>query len=134
MGATASFRAAFRARGSALLDTGSRDLPDGALALRRLSDDAVPTRRELLNFGAFVGFILVNLSVIRHFYLRLRQRSGVQILTTWSFRSWALSYAVFWWNLSLKARLAGFCWLGSASSTRRDYAWLRVGAQISQQP
>ncbi len=36
---------------------------------------------ELLNFGAFVGFILVNLSVIRHFYIRLKQRSGIALLT-----------------------------------------------------
>ena len=36
---------------------------------------------ELLNFGAFVGFILVNLSVVRHFYLRLRRRSGMALLT-----------------------------------------------------
>jgi putrescine importer len=36
---------------------------------------------ELLNFGAFVGFILVNLSVIRHFYLRRRERSGAAVFT-----------------------------------------------------
>ena len=36
---------------------------------------------ELLNFGAFVGFILVNLSVIRHFYLRLRQRQRLALVT-----------------------------------------------------
>lgn len=29
---------------------------------------------ELLNFGAFVGFILVNLSVIRHYYVRRGER------------------------------------------------------------
>ena len=68
---------------------------------------------ELLNFGAFVGFILVNLSVIRHFYLRLRQRSGVQILTNLVFPLLgAVVCSYIWWNLSLKARLAGFCWLG----------------------
>ena len=38
---------------------------------------------ELLNFGAFVGFILVNLSVIRHFYMRrTRERQGLALVTS----------------------------------------------------
>ena len=36
---------------------------------------------ELLNFGAFVGFILVNLSVIRHYYFRRKLRAGLALLT-----------------------------------------------------
>ena len=68
---------------------------------------------ELLNFGAFVGFILVNLSVIRHFYLRLRRRSGVEFFTSLVFPLLGAAVCSYiWWNLSLKARLAGFCWLG----------------------
>ena len=35
---------------------------------------------EVINFGAFVGFMAVNLAVIRHYFLRLRQRSGIQLL------------------------------------------------------
>ena len=35
---------------------------------------------EVINFGAFVGFMAVNLAVIRHYFLRLKQRSGTQLL------------------------------------------------------
>ncbi len=68
---------------------------------------------ELLNFGAFVGFILVNLSVIRHFYIRLHRRSGLEFFTSLVFPlAGAVVCSYVWWNLSLKARIAGFCWLG----------------------
>jgi putrescine importer len=67
---------------------------------------------ELLNFGAFVGFILVNLSVIRHFYLRLRQRIGMALLTNLIFPLAGARVCFYiWLNLSPKARLAGFGWL-----------------------
>jgi putrescine importer len=67
---------------------------------------------ELLNFGAFVGFILVNVSVIRHFYRRLRQRQGWDVLANLIFPlAGALVCTKIWLNLSFKARLAGFCWL-----------------------
>ena len=67
---------------------------------------------ELLNFGAFVGFILVNLSVIRHFYLRLRRRSGVAVLTNLIFPLAGATVCCYvWLNLSTKARVAGFVWL-----------------------
>ena len=68
---------------------------------------------ELLNFGAFVGFILVNLSVIRHFYLRLRERSGWATVTNLIFPlAGAAVCSYVWLNLSWKAQLAGFTWLG----------------------
>jgi amino acid transporter len=68
---------------------------------------------ELLNFGAFVGFILVNLSVIRHFYLRLRLRNGMALATNLIFPlAGATVCSYVWLSLSAKARLAGFCWLG----------------------
>ena len=68
---------------------------------------------ELLNFGAFVGFILVNLSVIRHFYLRLRERSGWGVFTNLLFPlAGAAVCSYVWLNLSWKAQVAGFCWLG----------------------
>ena len=67
---------------------------------------------ELLNFGAFAGFILVNLSVIRHFYFRLRRRNGWQLFT--NLISPAIGTVVctyLWMSLSVKARMAGFVWL-----------------------
>ena len=68
---------------------------------------------ELLNFGAFIGFILVNLSVIRHFYFRLHQRSGFSLFSNLiSPLAGASVCTIVWLNLSLKAHVAGFCWLG----------------------
>jgi amino acid transporter len=68
---------------------------------------------ELLNFGAFVGFILVNLSVIRHFYLRLKRRSGMAVFTNLVFPLAGATVCFYvWLNLSTKARVAGFVWLG----------------------
>lgn len=68
---------------------------------------------ELLNFGAFVGFILVNLSVIRHFYLRRRERRGLAVLTNLVFPLAGTAVCAYvWLNLTPKAHLAGFCWLG----------------------
>ena len=67
---------------------------------------------ELLNFGAFVGFILVNLSVVRHFYLRLQQRSGSALLTNLIFPLAGAGVCFYiWMNLSWKAQAAGFGWL-----------------------
>jgi putrescine importer len=67
---------------------------------------------ELLNFGAFVGFILVNLSVIRHFYIRGNQRSGSALFTNLLFPlAGALVCSYVWISLSPKAQIAGFIWL-----------------------
>lgn len=69
---------------------------------------------EMLNFGAFVGFILVNLSVVQHYYFAAKQRTGVGNL----FRNllFPLAGAIFctyiWLNLSGHAKIAGFIWLG----------------------
>ena len=68
---------------------------------------------ELLNFGAFVGFILVNLSVIRHFYYAEARASGVSLFTNLLFPlAGALVCSYVWLSLSWKAQIAGFCWLG----------------------
>jgi len=67
---------------------------------------------ELLNFGAFVGFILVNISVIRYFYVRRGERSGMQLVTNLVFPlAGALVCTYIWLNLTVKAQLAGFGWL-----------------------
>ena len=69
---------------------------------------------ELVNFGAFVGFILVNLSVIGHYFVREHRRRGAfqylrflicpllgAVVCTW-----------VWLSLSVPARITGFVWLG----------------------
>jgi putrescine importer len=69
---------------------------------------------ELLNFGAFAGFILVNLSVIRHFYLRLGFRKGAAFFTNLVFPlAGALVCTYVWMSLTSKAKLVGFAWLGA---------------------
>lgn len=67
---------------------------------------------ELLNFGAFLGFILVNLSVARHFYFRLGRRGGwgwVTNLVTPGCGAAACLYV--WLSLTWKAKAAGFAWV-----------------------
>jgi len=68
---------------------------------------------ELLNFGAFIGFILVNLSVIRHYYFRERRRSGASFLTNLVFPVLgAVVCSYVWMSLTEKAKIVGFIWLG----------------------
>lgn len=67
---------------------------------------------ELMNFGAFVGFMLVNASVIRHFWFRLRKRRGRQFFTHLLFPSLGvLVCGYIWMNLTNMAKLVGFSWL-----------------------
>jgi len=69
---------------------------------------------ELLNFGAFVGFILVNLSVIRHYYIRLGERRGICLFTNLLFPlAGALVCSYVWMSLTGKAKLVGFGWLSA---------------------
>lgn len=68
---------------------------------------------ELLNFGAFAGFVLVNLSVIQHYFIRLRHRSGRDFLQNMIFPLLgAVICSYVWMNLSPKAKIVGFLWLG----------------------
>ncbi len=68
---------------------------------------------ELVNFGAFVGFILVNLSVIRHFYLRRKERSGIHLLTNLVCPGLGAAICAYvWMGLAYRSRLVGFIWLG----------------------
>lgn len=72
---------------------------------------------ELLNFGAFAGFVLVNLSVIQHYFIRLRQRAGWGILRNLLFPLMgALVCSYVWMNLSGKAKIVGFLWLALGSA------------------
>jgi len=69
---------------------------------------------ELLNFGAFCGFTLVNVSVISHYYVHGGRRSGSDF---WHYLVFPLSGAVvcvyLWLSLSGPAQMAGFAWLGA---------------------
>jgi putrescine importer len=66
---------------------------------------------ELVNFGAFVGFVLVNLGVIGHYYLRLRLRLGRHLWTNLVLPALgAVVCVAVWMNLSPNAKLVGFVW------------------------
>jgi amino acid transporter len=70
------------------------------------------TAVELLNFGAFVGFILVNLSVIQHFYIAQKQRSANTLFRNLiSPLAGACVCIYIWLNLSMHAKVVGFIWL-----------------------
>jgi amino acid transporter len=72
-----------------------------------------PLAVELLNFGAFVGFILVNVSVICHYFFRLRRRRGMSSLANFVFPGLgALVCAYVWMSLTTLAKLVGFAWMG----------------------
>ncbi len=65
---------------------------------------------ELLNFGAFVGFILVNVSVISHYWVRSKDRRIWMHLIFPA--TGALVSGYLWMSLTAKARIVGFVWLG----------------------
>jgi putrescine importer len=64
---------------------------------------------ELVNFGALLGFMLVNLAVIRHFYFRLRHR-GIWLNLFIPFTAFAVCLCL-WVNLSGFALRLGAGWL-----------------------
>ena len=69
---------------------------------------------ELLNFGAFVGFILVNLSVIQCFFISRKERHGIGLVRNLLFPfAGALVCVYLWMNLSGKAKIVGFLWLAA---------------------
>ena len=66
---------------------------------------------ELVNFGAFLGFVLVNLSVIGHYYVRSGERSGVASFRNLLFPlAGAVACGYVWMNLGVSAKLLGFAW------------------------
>ncbi|HZN12504.1 MAG TPA: APC family permease [Blastocatellia bacterium] len=67
---------------------------------------------ELVNFGAFIGFMLVNLAVVRHYWLRLGLRRGGQSLPNLILP--ILGFAVcfyIWLHLSRFALRLGAVWM-----------------------
>ena len=64
---------------------------------------------ELLNFGAFAGFILVNLSVIGHYYHGLGQRELWKNLLAPALGAMICAY--LWLSLSNNAKIAGALWM-----------------------
>lgn len=63
---------------------------------------------ELLNFGAFIGFMGVNASSFTHYWLRAEKRRWIDAVPP------VLGFIVclyIWWSLRTPAKVAGFVWL-----------------------
>ncbi len=63
---------------------------------------------ELLNFGAFIGFMGVNISCFLHYWLRSAHRSIPALIVPLAGFSVC---AYLWWNLSVSSKLTGTGWL-----------------------
>jgi putrescine importer len=67
---------------------------------------------ELVNFGAFLGFIAVNVCVIRHYWLRLNEREGRLVISHLLLPLSAAAICIYiWMHLSLFAMALGGLWL-----------------------
>ena len=67
---------------------------------------------SLVSFGALSGFILVNLSVIMHYFVRGKKRSGVEIVRYLVMPAIGMAVcAVLWFNIDSSAKTLGFIWL-----------------------
>ena len=63
---------------------------------------------ELLNFGAFVAFLGVNLSSLTHYYIRKANRTWSHlVIPVLGF----LTCAYIWYHLAMPSKIAGFSWL-----------------------
>jgi amino acid transporter len=63
---------------------------------------------QLLNFGALIAFMGVNVSALVHYYLRGERK------TFWNFLAPALGFfvcAYLWWSLAWTAKICGATWL-----------------------
>jgi amino acid transporter len=82
----------------------------GALALNSIGN-AFEHTAELLNFGAFLAFMGVNLSVFWHFTLRARKDRRPRILSDAILPLLGFAFcALIWWNLNSVAKIAGGIW------------------------
>ncbi len=94
----------------------------GAVALNYVGS-AYEHAGELLNFGAFLAFMGVNLSSFWHFGL-LRKEGKRRILADIALPLFGFAFcASIWWNLNILAKivggiwfLAGFFWLGMTTN------------------
>jgi len=81
----------------------------GALALVGAWIISYQLAAELLNFGAFIAFMGVNLAAFTRYWLRNPERNWTHLVPPLA--GFAVCFYI-WWNLRPIARLAGSCWLG----------------------
>ncbi len=82
----------------------------GAIALAGAFTVSYGLGAELLNFGAFIAFMGVNLSALLHYWWRAERKTALNLLPP------LLGFLIcgyLWWSLSWPARVAGFAWLAT---------------------
>ncbi|MGI6728318.1 MAG: APC family permease [Anaerovoracaceae bacterium] len=73
---------------------------------------SLTTAASLLNFGALLGFTMVNLSVIAHYYVKGRHRSGMNCIRYLLAPLFGAIFTfVLWVNLDLTSKILGLSWL-----------------------
>jgi putrescine importer len=82
----------------------------GAIALAGAFTVSYGLGAELLNFGAFIAFMGVNLSALLHYWWRAEKKALLNLLPP---LLGFLICAYLWWSLSWPARVAGFAWLAT---------------------
>ncbi len=65
---------------------------------------------EMLNFGAFIAFMGVNLAAFVHYWVRSDDRRFTNLL--WPLLGFAIC-SYLWWSLRTPAKIAGGIWLGA---------------------
>lgn len=65
---------------------------------------------ELLNFGALIAFMGVNLASLTHYYIRGHERTLGNLLPP--IAGFVICGAI-WWNLSPMAKIAGSIWMAA---------------------
>jgi putrescine importer len=66
---------------------------------------------ELVCFGAFIGFMFLNISVISHYFIKKKERSGVGTLTNLIFPLLGFGFCFYIWiNMSIPSKMVGVTW------------------------
>lgn len=69
---------------------------------------------EILNFGAFLGFMCVNLACFWQFWMRTRERDPGHALIDLAMPLLGFLFcAVIWWGLAAPAKITGIIWLSA---------------------
>ena len=63
---------------------------------------------DLLNFGALIAFVGVNVACLVHYFFRAKKRRGVNLLVP---VVGSVVCALLWWNLNSRAKLLGAVWM-----------------------
>ncbi len=73
---------------------------------------SLSTAASLLNFGALLGFTMVNLSVVAHYFIRGRHRQGMDWVRYLLAPICGAAFTfIIWWNLDFTSKALGFIWI-----------------------